>query len=137
MSSLAALQDALAAEDAVIYGYGVVGAHLSGTAEQYATDRLTTHMQRRDTLSGLVVAAGGIPVAAMPAYRLPFVVSSARIAGLLAARLERSANDACWDIIAATAAGSTARSLGIGWLRDSAVSAAHWGASQALPGQPT
>lgn len=137
MTTIDALQAALAAEQAVIYGYGVVGAHLAATAESYASARLTEHMLRRDKLIALVTAAGAKPVTARVAYQLPFDVSNAKTAALLGAHLEEGANGAYWDLIAAAPANSATRALVIGWLTDSAVAADHWGAPQALPGQPT
>jgi len=53
MTELAALQAALGAEQAVVYGYGVVGAHLANAAEAYASARLTEHMLRRDKLTDI------------------------------------------------------------------------------------
>ncbi len=137
MTELTALRAALAAEQAIVYGYGVVGAHLSGTAERYASDRLTTHMTRRDQLAALVTQAGARPAAARAAYQLPFAVENRRSATQLGAHLEQGANDAYWDLTAAAAARSSVRVLAVGWLSDSAVAANHWGAPQALPGQPT
>jgi len=136
MSALEAVQAALAAEQAVVYGYGVVGSHLAKAAETYASDRLTEHLRRRDTLTTLVTAAGGTPVTARVAYQLPFAVTNAKSATLLGAHLEQGANGAYWDLIAAAVANSPTRSLAIGWLADSAVAANHWGGLQALPGQP-
>ena len=137
MNELAALRQALAAEQAIVYGYGVVGAHLSGSAETYAGDRLAAHMTRRDQLAALIIAAGATPAVARAAYRLPFPVAGPRAARQLGGHLEQGANDAYWDLTAAAAARSRLRVLAVGWLSDSAVAAAHWGASQALPGQPS
>lgn len=136
MGDLAALQAALATEYEVVYGYGVAGAHLSDDAETYALSRLTVHMQRRDALTALIASAGGTPVSARAAYRLPFRVTNATSAGLLAGHLEQGASDAYWDLVAAAPASSSARQQAIDWLTDSAMSAAQWGATQALPGQP-
>lgn len=136
MGELAALQAALAAEQAIVYGYGVVGAHLAKTAESDATARMTEHMVRRDKLDALITAAGGTPVTARVAYQLPQPVTDEKSAILLGAHLEQGADGAYWDLIEAAAANSALRSLAIGWLSDSAVAANHWGAPQALPGQP-
>jgi hypothetical protein len=136
MSELTALQSALAAEQATIYGYGVAGAVMLGTDRDDATAALQSHMVIRDQLMTLISALGATPVAAQPAYRLPSAVTDTANARALAAHLEQSGAGALWDLIAATAPASHARSLAIDWLSEAAVRAAHWGAQQALPGQP-
>jgi hypothetical protein len=86
--TIAALQGALAAEHAAIFGYGVLGAHLVGVQRQNATQICDSHRARRDRLRSYVEAGGATPVAAAPAYHLPSPVSSPRTAVQLAARLE-------------------------------------------------
>jgi hypothetical protein len=136
MSDLAALQAALAAEDAAIYGYGVAGALLTGTDRDYATGVLQAHQVVRDRLMALVSALGPTPVAAQPAYQLPSRVTNPATARELAASLEQGVAGAFWDLVAASAPASQTRSLAIGWLSDTAIRAAHWGPAQPLPGQP-
>jgi hypothetical protein len=131
MTELAALQAALAAEQATVYGYGVVGANLRGADRDYATAALTDHMRLRDRLMALITTLGATPVTAQPAYGLPVGTPQQ-----LAAHLEEGVAGTLWDLIAATAASSPNRSAAIGWLAESAARAAHWGARQALPGQP-
>jgi Domain of unknown function (DUF4439) len=86
--TVAALQGALTAEHVAIFGYGVLGAHLAGAQRRNAGQIWTSHRARRDKLRTYVQAAGGTPVAAAPAYRLPAPVSSPHTAAQLAARLE-------------------------------------------------
>lgn len=83
-----ALQAALAAEHAAVYGYGVVGAGLRGPAQQTARTVLDAHRARRDRLAELVVRRGAQPVAAEAAYRPAVEVTSAASAAALAAALE-------------------------------------------------
>jgi hypothetical protein len=138
MTDLEALQAALAAEHAIIYGYGVAGARLTGKAEALATASIRVQRERRDTLSGLVTAAGATPVAAAPAYRTPFPVTGATTARRLAAALETGGTGAAWDLVAASAPDSPARRLAVAWLSDAAVRIARWGEPvPPLPGQPT
>lgn len=137
MSDLDALQAALAAEHATIYGYGVAGAILRGGDRAYAVDALTAHLRLRDRLTALITARHAKPVAAQPAYRLPLPVIDRASARELAAHLEQGGAGAQWDIIAASPRASHVRSLAIGWLSDAAVRTARWGAKQALPGQPS
>jgi hypothetical protein len=136
MTEVQAMQAALRAEYAVVYGYGVVGAHLTGANENYAMQRLTISMERRDRLAALVTATGDRPATARAAYALPFVVSGPAAAARLGAHLELGAANAAWDLTAAAPPRSSARALAVAWLSDAALSAAHWGGFQALPGQP-
>jgi hypothetical protein len=136
MTELDALQAALAAEHETVYGYGVVGAVLRGTDRSYASGALDAHMVVRDQLIALITGLKATPVASLPAYQVPAPVDSAKAARDLAAHLEEGDAGALWDLIAATAASSHLRAVAIGWLSDAAVRAAHWGAKQALPGQP-
>jgi hypothetical protein len=85
---VAALQAALAAEHATIYGYGVAGAGLRGAAKDSARTLWAAHRAKRDRLTGLISARQGDPVAAAAAYRLPVRITSQRTAGLLVATLE-------------------------------------------------
>lgn len=84
-SDAEALQTALAAEHAAVYGYGVLGARLRGTLRQTAKDLWNVHRARRDQLVSFLSVA---PVAAASAYRLPVQATSARGAAQLAAALE-------------------------------------------------
>src|SRR2546430_2095621 len=85
--AVAALQAALAAENAAIFGYGVAGAHLTGSSQATAEQDWTGHNQARDTLAAMISARGAVPAAAQAYYRLPFWVhdaaSAIRLAGLL------------------------------------------------------
>lgn len=137
MSDLHALQAALAAEHATIYGYGVAGAVLRGADRQYAEAALTTHLGIRDQLTALVTARHASPLVAQPAYRLPMPVTDRSSARALAVHLEEGCAGTQWDLVAASAPRGHVRSLAIGWLSGAAVRAAHWGARQALPGQPS
>jgi hypothetical protein len=136
MSELMALREALAAEQAVVYGYGVVGAHLAGKAEKYAAARLTSHQELRDKIASLIQQIGAVPGAALPAYQLPFTVTDAADARRLAGTLENGSAGAAWDLTAATATASPGRQLAVSWIVDVAQSAALWGAPAVLPGQP-
>ncbi|HEX3900379.1 MAG TPA: ferritin-like domain-containing protein [Mycobacteriales bacterium] len=135
MAELTALREALAAEQAVVYGYGVVGAHLSGKAEKYAAARLVAHQELRDQLAALIQQIGAVPASALPAYQLPFPVTDAVEARRLGGTLENGSAGAAWDLTAATSSASPGRQLAVDWLIDVAKAAALWGASNALPGQ--
>jgi hypothetical protein len=137
MTAVAALQAALAAEQQVVYGYGVAGALLSGAEQAYARQCVSVHEIRRDRITALLRSDGAAPVAAQPAYSLPFRVSDPSSARRLAGQLEAAGAGAAWDLVAAGATGSSARSLGIAWLADAAVRSTRWGRAVApFPGQP-
>ena len=87
-AATAALQDALAAENAAIFGYGVAGAHLTGARRAAATAFWNDHRQARDTLAAVLRARGQQPGAADTAYKLPFGVHDAAGAVSLAVVLE-------------------------------------------------
>ncbi|MEV5711819.1 ferritin-like domain-containing protein [Actinoallomurus sp. NPDC052274] len=86
--TVAALQAALAAEHVAVFGYGVLGGHVSPAQRQNVTLIWNAHRSRRDRLRGYIQSAGGRPAAAAAAYRLPFKVTSASSAARLAATLE-------------------------------------------------
>jgi hypothetical protein len=128
-----ALQRALAAEHAAVYGYGIVGARLSGAARVTATADFQAHRARRDQLIQLIASRHQTPVAAAPAYALPFAVTSSAEAARLAAYLEDRVAGVYADLVA-VASGST-RQLASTGVRDAAVNAASWsGTSPPFPG---
>jgi hypothetical protein len=137
-----AMQGALAAEHAVIYGYAVAGAHLAGAelASVRAADGV--HRDRRDALAGAIRDRGGDPVTAQPAYQLPFAVTGRPAALRLAASLEDGAA-AAWRYLVAAADLGTLRSTAVAALTDAAVRATGWRlrvtpakATVPFPGQP-
>ncbi|BAJ31079.1 MULTISPECIES: ferritin-like domain-containing protein [Kitasatospora] len=128
----AALQNALAAEHAAVYGYGVVGAFLpTGPQREDARTTYAAHQARRDTWQRVLSGTGASPTAAAAGYRLPFQVKDAPTATQLAAYLETQLTAAYADLAAAPAYRAAAATA----LRDSTLRAAHWGADlPALPG---
>jgi sugar phosphate isomerase/epimerase len=89
VTTVSALQEALKAEHAAVYGYGVLGARLRGTAQATARTVWDDHRAQRDELVSRLAARGVRAVAAAPVYRLPVRPTSARTAAQLAAALER------------------------------------------------
>jgi hypothetical protein len=130
-----ALQAALAAENAAIYGYGVAGAHLSGGKQAAAQQYWTRHRQARDALSDMISALGATPIAALAYYALPVTVTGAATATTLAATLEDGVTAAYLGMVAA--ASNQVRQYGALAMQDCAVRAAYWrGSTQAFPGLP-
>ena len=62
-TAVPALQAALAAENAAIFGYGVAGAHLTGNSLAAAEQDWTTHNEARDTLAAMIRQLGATPAA--------------------------------------------------------------------------
>ncbi|MDX6334854.1 MAG: hypothetical protein QOG05_2194 [Streptosporangiaceae bacterium] len=96
----AALQSALAAENAAIYGYGVAGAQLGTAARDQALRDWTLHELARDRLQAMLTSLGVKPVAAQPAYQLPFPVHGTQAAISLAGYLENQVAAAYLGIVA-------------------------------------
>jgi Domain of unknown function (DUF4439) len=130
---IAALQAALAAEQAAIYGYGVVGAHLAGARRVSATADWTAHQVAADRLTAQLRARGATPAAAAAAYRLPHQVGTAVQAAALAVTLEDQVTSAYLGLVALAA--QSLRMLGAREVRAAALRAAAWrGRSVAFPG---
>jgi hypothetical protein len=134
---IAALQSALAAEQAASYGYGVVGAHLpQGSAEQAAAGNdWVVHLRLRDELGALIRARGGQPVPAAVAYELPQRVQSPAQARTLAVLLEDRVAEVYLSMVALREVGL--RSFAAQQLRAAALRAEAWsGSTHAFPGLP-
>jgi hypothetical protein len=133
---VAALQGALAAEHAAVYGYGIVGALLAGSAQSHARASWTAHQVARDNLVTLLTKLGATPVAASPAYQLPFAVTNANSAKQLAAALEDGVTRAYLALVAVT--DPTLRTFAAQAMQTSANRAVSWrGTTVAFPGMPT
>jgi Domain of unknown function (DUF4439) len=132
-AAVGALQAALAAEHAAVYGYGVAGAHLSGARQRAAAQDWQIHQASRDALAAMITALGAQPVAAAAAYRLPFRVSTGRAAVMLAAFLEDRVAAAYLGVVALSQA--RLRLFGARALESAALRAAGWrGTTLAFPG---
>jgi hypothetical protein len=133
--AVGALQAALAAEHAAVYGYGVAGAHLSGAALTTATSYWVTHQRDRDTLEEMLRQRGAQPAAAAAAYRLPAPVSSAAAAMSLAVLLENRVAAAYLGVVAISS--PALRQFGAGKVTGAAARGAFWrGRTVAFPGFP-
>lgn len=134
-TEIAALQAALAAEHAAVYGYGVVGAMLAGNPRSLAHTDWIAHQDARDTLQQMLVKLGATPVAASPAYQLPFPVTGEASAVRLAAALEDGVTQAYLGLVAVT--DRTLRSFGALAMQPPANRAVAWrGTTVAFPGMP-
>ena len=128
-----ALQAALAAEHAAIFGYGVAGAHLSRSRKSAAEQDWTEHNVARDTLTAMISAVGMTPVDAQAFYRLPFEVTDEASAAKLAAYLEEGVTRAYLGLVAVS--DQRLRTFGALAMQGPAERAAFWrGTTEAFPG---
>lgn len=138
----AALREALAAEHAAVWGYGVVGAALEEAARGPAAVAEAAHRDARDRVTALLADRGADPVRAEGAYALPFPVLSGVDAAALGAVLEDGVA-AAWVAVLGWAAERTTRELAVGLLSAAEVRAVAWRTAagqtpvtRALPGLP-
>jgi hypothetical protein len=128
-----AVQAALAAEHAAVYGYGVVGGRIDSSRQDEARGAYDTHRARRDALRREVRDLGGEPEPAAAAYALPFAVPDSAAAVRLAAELEDRLAGVYADLVRA-GQGARRREAAAA-LREAAVRSARWrGGSVAFPG---
>ncbi|MFF3321104.1 ferritin-like domain-containing protein [Streptomyces sp. NPDC002889] len=133
LKAVQAVQAALAAEHAAVYGYGVVGGRVGDDREADAEAGYAAHRARRDALTRTVRDLKGEPVAAAPAYELPFPVPDEAAAVRLAAALEDGVAGAYSDLVRATE--GPLRVEAAVALREAAVRAVRWrGSGVAFPG---
>jgi hypothetical protein len=102
------LGDALGGEHAAIFGYGVLGAHLTGPALDLARQAEAAHRARRDALLVRLSSASPAPPAADPAYTLPFAISDEASALRLATGIEERTG-AVWKAALAGVGGDDRR----------------------------
>jgi hypothetical protein len=134
-AQIAALQAALAAEHAAVYGYGVAGALLAGPARAQALADLTAHRVARDTLEAMLTGLGATPVAASPAYALPFPVNGTASAKRLAVTLEEGVTRAYLGVVAVNS--PALRAFGATAMQAAANRAVAWrGTTVPFPGMP-
>jgi hypothetical protein len=128
-----ALQAALAAENAAIFGYGVAGAHLTGSGLAAAEQDWTRHNEARDTLVAMIRRLGATPAPTQAFYQIPFRVHDASSAMALAAYLEDGVTKAYLGLVAVR--DQRLRRFGALAMQGTAQRAAFWrGSTQAFPG---
>jgi Domain of unknown function (DUF4439) len=120
-----ALQTALAAEHAVIWGYALVGARVEPALRAQVQAADAAHRDRRDTTAALVRRLGGDPVPTSSTYTLPFRVADRPAALRLAVHLEEGGASA-WRYVVAATGDRTLRRAAIAALTDAAVRATRW-----------
>ncbi|MBO8201824.1 ferritin-like domain-containing protein [Streptomyces smyrnaeus] len=133
MKELTALQAALRAEHAAVYGYGVVGGRIDEDRKSEVRECYEAHRARRDALRRTVRSLGGEPEPAAAAYALPFAVPDSAAAVRLAAQLEDRVAGVYADLVRASE--GARRRTAADALREAAVRSVRWkGSSVAFPG---
>ena len=129
----AALQEALAAAHAAVWGYGVVGAALPAEAREPVVAAERAHQDLRDQLTALLTSRQADPVDDEGGYALPFPVLSAGDAAALAVTLEEGASVA-WTWVLDQATERSTRELAVAALTAAELRAVGW---RAQAGRPT
>ncbi|MGI9126512.1 MAG: ferritin-like domain-containing protein [Mycobacterium sp.] len=121
----AALYDAVVAEHAAIYGYGLVSAHSLPTRNELISEAVAQHRDRRE--AALAMLAEQSAKAPLPAigYELPIVVDSPTNAAKLAVRMEDDCAVA-WRAVLEQTESEKDRSFAVTALTQCAVMAARW-----------
>jgi hypothetical protein len=120
-----ALNAALAAEHAAVWGYGVVGATLAPDKQKLAAEAESAHRDARDGLVAVLSEHGADPVDAEGAYELPFPVLSETDAATLAVTLEDGVSGAYVRLLGDAAERAT-RELAVDALSATEVRAVAW-----------
>jgi ferritin-like protein len=127
MSQLASpqLSAALAAEEAAVYAYGVLGVQLTGKGDQdEARAAEAAHRGRRDALVSRLSALKASAAPAPAGYELPFEVTDRAEALKLAIHLEDGVAQA-WRAVLPASEGSD-RATALNALIEAAVRATRW-----------
>jgi len=141
-ADIAALQQAVAAEHAAVFTYGLVLAHAQDHRRAQIQDHLAAHRDRRDHATALLTGAGADVPAAAAGYTVDRVVDSPQAAADLAVLIEEQTAQS-WYALLESARTAELRTLGAEALTDCAVRAARWRvaagivpATTAFPGRP-
>ena len=122
--TIKALQLAISAEHAAVYGYSAAGGHLSNTRRPVALTDFVDHSTARDLLSAALRGRGGKVPAALPAYTVPVLATGVAAATFLAGLDD--ATSAAYAGILGTTVDPALRRLAIGALTASATRATSW-----------
>lgn len=121
----AALFDAIAAEHAAIYGYGIVSAHSSADENPLVSEALARHRERREAAIAMLVADSAKAPLPAAGYQLPLVVTTPADAANLAIQMENDCAVA-WRAVIEQATAERNRTFGVTALTECAVLSARW-----------
>ncbi len=120
----AALQDALSAEQAAVWAYGLVAAYARDQATMIAEAR-SGHLLRRDATAARLVQGGGTAPEPAAAYQISVPVTDAASALVLAQDIETDAA-AAWRVVIGSTDDAELRGFALTGLSDAAVRLARW-----------
>ena len=118
------LSAALAAEEAAIYAYGLIGVNVSASERTEARTAEAAHRARRDVLVSRLDQLKASTAPAPAGYELPFEVTDRATALKLAVHVEDGVAQAWRAALPATA--DADRSTSLSALTDAAVRATRW-----------
>nr|WP_083448903.1 ferritin-like domain-containing protein [Actinoplanes rectilineatus] len=121
MEQLAA---ALAAEEAAIYAYGLIGVHLKDNEQDRARAAEQEHRERRDLLVDRLDELKASAAPNPPGYALPFEVADRTSALRLAVHIEDGVAQA-WRVVLPVTT-DTERADALSAMTDSAIRATRW-----------
>lgn len=120
-----ALFDAIAAEHAAIYGYGLVSAHVMPDENELVSKSVAEHRDRREAAVAMLTdQSANVPLPA-PGYRLPMVVNTPNTAAKLAIQMESDCAVA-WRAVLEQSDSEQDRTFAGTALTQCAVTAARW-----------
>ncbi|WP_054814221.1 ferritin-like domain-containing protein [Nocardia arizonensis] len=120
-----ALLDALSAEYAAVYAYGVIAAYASSERTRLIAENTAAHRARRDATVAALTAAGVTAPAPEAAYTAPFPVDDPIPAANLAVTVENDAAIA-WRAVVEQAESEATRRTAVEALTESALRLATW-----------
>jgi len=120
-----ALFDAIAAEHATIYGYGVVSAHSTADLNDLVSAAMAEHRDRREGAIAMLRARSVDPPLPAAGYQMPIAVNNSTDAANLAVRMEED-DAVAWRAVLEHATDEQDRAFAVKALTQSAVSAARW-----------
>ena len=122
--ALAALQSALAAEQAAVWAYGLVAAYARDQAAMIAEAR-SGHLLRRDATTARLVQGGATAPEPAAAYQVSVAVTDQATALTLAQDIETDAA-AAWRVVIGSTDDAELRGFALAGLSDAAVRLAMW-----------
>ena len=141
--SLEAVQQALGAEHAAVWVYGLVSAFLPAAFDAPTAEGMTAHRARRDATERLLAAGGVTPRPAEPAYVTPKPVSdqASALGVLITAEVDAGV---AWRAVLERTDSADVRRFALEGLTGAAVRAARWRKTAGqtpvappMPGLPT
>jgi Domain of unknown function (DUF4439) len=120
-----ALFDAVAAEHATIYGYGLVSAHSAPDVNDLVSAAMAEHRDRREAAISMLAARSVDPPLPAAGYQMPIEVNNPIDAANLAVRMEQDTAVA-WRAVLEQETDAQGRAFAVTALTQCAITAARW-----------